>query len=867
MNATLTKSLRHFIKCLIMVFLGFIEIGCSQDSTSSTPEKRPILIKGTINDLSRATDSGFENGDAVGIYVVDYVDNITPGILAPQDNHATNVKHLYNNKDNSWSTASNNPLYWKDENTPIDIYGYYPYTSENPASVENYPFTIKTDQTTLKDNTTLSGYEDSDFLWAKTTGATPQEAPVLLTFSHIMSKVVITLIGGAGFEEGLPDSGISVKLVGSQTSATIDLTTGEVTAMTANQPQSISMLKDGTSYKAIVVPQSIDQEISLVEVSIGDELFIYSGTYTFCPNKQHNLTLTLNRTLTKGEILLSSNNVIPWTEDTPTIGEADQWLSERDALIALYKATNGDQWKNNTNWCSDKPLNEWYGIRINANNNVRALELSQNNLTGRIPREIAYLVDLDCIQINMNQITGELPETIQKLSKLSKLDISYNPLCIEFPAFLGNMINLRELYFTNCGLFGRLPEEYSKLVNLNRLDFCYDNSVQGYNGEKYQNKIEGTIPLSWMNMKSLQCLGIYNNQLNEGIPYEMWSSDWWRNLIFQYNTSQYYSDGYVQPLKLLEHKYHSTDYSKEGLCVQLQKASVGNGINIVLIGDNYTDEMINTGLYETCMKNAYNYIFDLKPMNSLRDYFNVYYIVHIDDHIDPMRSVDMEGYINMVKALPDISDPIVSIIAYRPDLSYFRSYTTLYVGEFSSESINFTNSQDGACDQLKFLIHHEVVGHAIGKLADEYLSWEINKPSIPAEEIEDALSIRNSYGWLYNVDFTSDPTKIFWKDFISDSRYTFENIGAYEGCFGYLYGTYKPTENSIMTGDDGYFNAPSRWGIYHQVMTQTGITNDLDSFLQFDNPQTTLSLNQTSNRSYTIKEMTEITNTPRIKRR
>lgn len=35
---------------------------------------------------------------------------------------------------------------------------------------------------------------------------------------------------------------------------------------------------------------------------------------------------------------------------------------EREALIALYKATNGEHWTNNDNWCSDKPITEWYGV-------------------------------------------------------------------------------------------------------------------------------------------------------------------------------------------------------------------------------------------------------------------------------------------------------------------------------------------------------------------------------------------------------------------------------------------------------------------------------------------------------------------------
>ena len=35
---------------------------------------------------------------------------------------------------------------------------------------------------------------------------------------------------------------------------------------------------------------------------------------------------------------------------------------DRDALIALYDATNGSSWRNNTYWLSDLPLGEWFGV-------------------------------------------------------------------------------------------------------------------------------------------------------------------------------------------------------------------------------------------------------------------------------------------------------------------------------------------------------------------------------------------------------------------------------------------------------------------------------------------------------------------------
>ena len=34
----------------------------------------------------------------------------------------------------------------------------------------------------------------------------------------------------------------------------------------------------------------------------------------------------------------------------------------RDALAALYEATNGPGWNNNDNWLSEAPIDQWYGV-------------------------------------------------------------------------------------------------------------------------------------------------------------------------------------------------------------------------------------------------------------------------------------------------------------------------------------------------------------------------------------------------------------------------------------------------------------------------------------------------------------------------
>ena len=55
--------------------------------------------------------------------------------------------------------------------------------------------------------------------------------------------------------------------------------------------------------------------------------------------------------------------------------------AERDALIALYLATNGDAWTNKEGWCTDAPLSEWIGVSVSEGRVVR-LRLPYNNLQG-----------------------------------------------------------------------------------------------------------------------------------------------------------------------------------------------------------------------------------------------------------------------------------------------------------------------------------------------------------------------------------------------------------------------------------------------------------------------------------------------------
>jgi len=80
--------------------------------------------------------------------------------------------------------------------------------------------------------------------------------------------------------------------------------------------------------------------------------------------------------------------------------------TEKEALIALYNTTQGEQW--NTTWNLSTPIESWYGVTV-EDNQVVELNLHMNNLQGTLPQEIGGLIHLRKINLGFNNLKGTLP--------------------------------------------------------------------------------------------------------------------------------------------------------------------------------------------------------------------------------------------------------------------------------------------------------------------------------------------------------------------------------------------------------------------------------------------------------------------------
>ena len=101
--------------------------------------------------------------------------------------------------------------------------------------------------------------------------------------------------------------------------------------------------------------------------------------------------------------------------------------TDRAALAALYNATNGSSWQDDTNWLSNRPLGEWHGISTDADGRVAGLSLLGNQLSGPIPSELGNLDNLGSLRLDSNQLSGPIPSQLGNLADLKALSLNPNP--------------------------------------------------------------------------------------------------------------------------------------------------------------------------------------------------------------------------------------------------------------------------------------------------------------------------------------------------------------------------------------------------------------------------------------------------------
>lgn len=515
------------------------------------------------------------------------------------------------------------------------------------------------------------------------------------------------------------------------------------------------------------------------------------------------------------------------------------------------------------------------------------LSISDNRLTGSIPSEFGKLADLVYCYLYGNQLEGTVPESLAGLTKLSVMDFSYNMLGGDLPEAV-TATDWWQKYGYLC-ISQNAPGGFTfETVNLHIPDFtATDNRGNTIRTTDIVSAHKVTLYYIWATWcgysrafhpvmselyqryknHSLEIIGVCDDGISnptEANGYIEGNNMEWPTLMgnpdggivcsafptviaFDETGKMIFHSGCTSRDELPaflrgilgegDEPYESTDYSADKKVFTLQKAAGGNGINVVLMGDAFSDRQIADGTYESVMRQAAEAFFSEEPYTSFKDLFNVYYVNAVSKnegyvtggetvfscyfgegtHVGGTDELCMQ-YAQSVGLTDEQMQDVLIIVMMNSTKSAgtcWMYYNTGYTSDYGRGTSVAYFPMGASYEDLSAVLHHEAGGHGFAKLADEYAYEYMG--AIPASEILYNQRQRENYGWYKNADYVSDPAQVYWSRFINDSRYDFENIGVYEGACTYWTGAYRPTENSIMRHNVGGFNAPSREAIYYRI--------------------------------------------------
>jgi hypothetical protein len=144
---------------------------------------------------------------------------------------------------------------------------------------------------------------------------------------------------------------------------------------------------------------------------------------------------------------------------------------EKDALVKIYYATNGGEWK--IKWDLASSVSTWYGVEI-SNGRVVGLNLANNNLKGQLPSSIGNLQYLETLALFSNQIAGALPDSVYEISTLKLLLLNNNKFSGSLSPKIGNFNSLENLSLFDNNFKGEIPKELENLTHLSEMNLSYN---------------------------------------------------------------------------------------------------------------------------------------------------------------------------------------------------------------------------------------------------------------------------------------------------------------------------------------------------------------------------------------------------------
>lgn len=161
-------------------------------------------------------------------------------------------------------------------------------------------------------------------------------------------------------------------------------------------------------------------------------------------------------------------------------------ISEASLLETIYKTTNGESWTRSDNWCSDRPLSEWYGITTDSEGNVTSINLENNNLSGSLTMYLSSFAKLTDFNIDNNQLRKL---SVYSSTNIKSLDITS---CVnnDFDAYYFDKVTVNK-----CDSLTSLRTERCDTLQINDCHFSQNGEYYLHDGDQAAVEIkQSSIP-------------------------------------------------------------------------------------------------------------------------------------------------------------------------------------------------------------------------------------------------------------------------------------------------------------------------------------------------------------------------------------
>ena len=153
-------------------------------------------------------------------------------------------------------------------------------------------------------------------------------------------------------------------------------------------------------------------------------------------------------------------------------------------------------------------LTHWYGLSLDQDEFVTAIDLTSSRLRCAIPSELGNLLFLESLVLSNNEFTGTVPTELGKLTNLHTLNLmkQKRKLVGSIPEELGQLTNLRYLDLSYNSITMPIPSSIGSLARLEVLELS-------------NNFINGTFPDSLRNLRRLEVLNMKHNAITSDVAH------------------------------------------------------------------------------------------------------------------------------------------------------------------------------------------------------------------------------------------------------------------------------------------------------------------------------------------------------------